>query len=116
MASARRVSGHRKTKAYHGFRLFSELYKLRRECSSDCDNSEIYYAAAIGDDRCGVLISNPNDCTEEARLDFCGAELENITVSLVDAEHDGDAVSVTSLDGLTLPPYSVTLIIAKKAK
>ena len=110
------IPGHRKTKAYHGFRLFSELYKLRRECSSDCDNSEVYYAAAIGDDRCGVLISNPNDCTEEARLDFCGAELENITVSLVDAEHDGDAVSVTALDGLTLPPYSVTLIIAKKAK
>jgi hypothetical protein len=106
--------GHKKTKAYHGFRLFGEIYKLHHECRISCDNPDIYYAAAINESRSGILISNPTPHTQEACIDFCGAELEDIIINLVDADHDGDAVSVSSLDGLILPPHSVTLIIAKK--
>ena len=108
--------GHEKTKSYHAFRLFGEIYKLHNECAVLCDNPTLYSIASVGEEYCGLIISNPEPYSQQANITALGVANGEIELSLVDAEHNGDAerIEAEALSNMLLPPHSVILVRIKK--
>ena len=88
---------------YYGFKAFGNLYRLGTQLRCDCDNKNVYAAAATDGSKNAVLIANIGEDTEVS------LNMSNIIAYLIDEQHLMEQVDINA-ENFTLAKNQVIYI------
>ncbi len=102
-------------KGYYPFKMFNTLYTLGTACECECDNGNIYAAAAKGEEGTALMVSfytDDDECTDACEIEL-GFENGANTYEIfsLDTEHDAESVGTVSVgDKIKMRPNTVWLL------